>query len=335
MNGSVSPESADAVASFTLVGILPYSSSFGMAWQDEVYGIGVVVLSVTDLMVKEIKTYPRSDPYRPLRRNQLVTDEWHRTIELIAGEFITALSVRRNARDEVVGLQFETNKRVTPWFGCPMGVVDRFAAPHGWCISSLMGRFRYLSPDEPICELGCRFDRILSQQSLEHNQKLEPARNFRKSGEINFHDPDAVDRRFYFAHTDLHTLVFAFGQGVKRLSGLSVGQFERYFKRWESPFAWNETAISLMEGEHFTGAEIAHSNGTFAVRLDTNVRSTSWFGRAVSKDDKLTKLQPSGDSTDARICGFFGSLTRDDRICSIGAVFSPEIDEDAAVPALL
>lgn len=342
MNGSIhTPMGRSAVGPRSTrlkwLGLLPHTMAFGLRWQDEVYGIGAIVLMVSDYTINEITVYPRHEVGQLGQRDALVANERHRVLELIEGEYITEVAVRRNERDEIWGVQFVTNMRTHPWTGNAYGYVERIPAPRGCYISSLMAEplprdMEALDANGKVCKLGCRFDRISSLRDADRGA-LSRDSSVRKSAELNFRDPDAVDKQFFCAHRQLQALIITCRNGVESLTMFTQEQYRRYLKLRDRPLGWNDLWLVLVDDDRITSVQVAHSNGTFALRFHTNKYSTCWYGRPVSQEhDTITEFKAREDEA---VCGFFGSLTSKGQVCSFGVVFAnptaaPQSDDEFA-----
>jgi len=315
---------------FKWIGLLPRAMPFGLRWQDEVYGIGAIVLAVSDYAIHEITVFPRAERSQSdLHDDALVADENHRVVELAGGEYITEIAVRRNERSEVWGIQFVTNMRMHPWIGNSYGFVERVRAERGYYISSLMAEplprdMEELSAGGRMCKLGCRFDLLSSRQSVDRDVLSRDA-SVRKSAEINFRDPDAVDKPFFHAFRQLQALIITCRNGVENLTMFTQEQYDRYLKTRDRPLGWNELWVVLAENDRIASVEVAHSNGTFALRFRTRKTLTCWYGRRLQRElDTITEFQARGDEA---VCGFFGSLTNTGQVCSLGVVFASPTGE--------
>lgn len=317
-------------APYKWIGLLPRAMPFGLRWQDEVYGIGAIVLAVSDYAIHEITVVPRTERCQSGRYDDaLVADESHRVVELSGGEYVTEIAVRRNERSEVWGIQFVTNMRMHPWIGNAYGFVERVRAERGYYISSLMAEplprdMEELSAGGRTCKLGCRFDHLSSLRDVDR-AVLSRNGSVRKSAEINFRNPDAVDKSFFHTHRQLKALIITCRNGVENLTMFTQEQYNRYLKTRDRPLGWNELWVVLAEDDRITSVEVAHSNGTFALRFRTRTTSTCWYGRRLQRElDTITEFQAQGVEV---VCGFFGSLTNTGQVCSLGVVFASPKEE--------
>lgn len=317
--------SSGADPSLKWLGFLPPTQSFGTRWQDDAFEMGALIIEASDFQVRSIKVLSRLEAVQ----DKFFVGAMLHPVVLMESEVIVEIGVRRDDRQNIVGLQIRTNLRTIPWCGGHRGEVEYVQAPAGCYISSFKGENVQTRAFGWVCEVTCRF-RSTAEEQWSEPMRSPPSAPYRLSEQVLFCDPDVVDCPFFVYHPQLHSVVLVCSDGVKELTILTTEQYNRCLASRQMPLAPNERVFSLVKGEHITEVDVAHDKASFGLCLVTNKRRTLWFGRYQTERDTITKLtmQCSSDETGS-ICGFFGSVTKTGEICGIGVIYTCEQRSEA------
>lgn len=249
-------------------------------------------------------------------------------IVLLPDEYLTRIDVR--AGSWIDGIQFHTNLRTTRWFGGFGGSLKLLKPADGSRIHGFFGS----EGDHHVGTFGVYCSPIPSD--LQESTPSWAAYSYlsscssQPSAKAGLALSDGAQEEFYIDNTPIGAIVIKCDKYVERFRVLSYDDCQLHAaQKNESTYGDKEHVFDLLHGEKLTKVEVKSGHWVDAIRLETNLRKSPWFGGTGG-----TTVTPLVCPPRHHISGFHGShgtsflgslgiLYREDKVSQDASPTSP------------